>query len=55
MKEPKALGKPESEIVCQHLDNVSRDLLEQNQEIVRQYVRLRQGVYALYRRGKTSV
>ena len=39
-------------LVCQHLENVSRDLLEQNQEIVRQYVGLRQGVYALYRRGK---
>ena len=39
-------------LVCQHLENVSRDLLEQNQEIVRQYVRHRQGVYALYRRGK---
>ena len=39
-------------LVCQHLENVSRDVLEQNQEIVRQYVRHRQGVYALYRRGK---
>jgi len=55
VKEPNALGKPGSEIVCQHLDNVSRDLLEQNQEIVRQYIRQRQGVYALFRRGKTSV
>jgi hypothetical protein len=34
------------------LENVSRDVLEQHQEIVRQYVRHRQGVYALYRRGK---
>jgi hypothetical protein len=39
-------------LVCQHLENVSRDVLEQNQEMVRQYVRHRQGVYALYRRGK---
>ncbi len=39
-------------LLCQHLENVSRDLLEQNQEIVREYVRHRQGVYALYRRGK---
>jgi hypothetical protein len=39
-------------LVCQHLENVSRDLLEQNQEIVREYVRHRQGIYALYRRGK---
>ncbi len=39
-------------LVCQHLENVSRDALEQHQDIVRQYVRHRQGVYALYRRGK---
>ncbi len=39
-------------LVCQHLENMSRELLEQNQEIVREYVRRRQGIYALYRRGK---
>jgi hypothetical protein len=39
-------------LVCQHLENISRDVLEQHQEIVRNYVRHRQGVYALYRRGK---
>ncbi len=39
-------------LVCQHLENVSREVLEKYQEIVRQYVRKRQGVYALYRRGK---
>src|SRR6266849_8532644 len=39
-------------LVWQHLENVSRDLLEQNQEIVRHHLRHRQGVYALYRRGE---
>ncbi len=39
-------------LVCQHLENVSRDVLEEHQDIVRQYVRQRQGVYALYRRNK---
>ena len=39
-------------LVCQHLENVSRDVLEEHQDIVRAYVRQRQGVYALYRRGK---
>jgi hypothetical protein len=39
-------------LVCQHLENVSREVLEQHQDIVRQYVRHRQGVYALYRRGR---
>lgn len=39
-------------LVCQHLENLSRSALEEYQDIVRQYVRHRQGVYALYRRGK---
>jgi hypothetical protein len=39
-------------LVCQHLENISRDVLEQNEEIVREFVRHRQGVYALYRRSK---
>lgn len=39
-------------LVCQHLENVSRDVLEENEGIVRQYVRHRQGVYALYRRSR---
>jgi len=41
-----------AQLVCQHLENISREALEQYQEIVRHYVRGRQGVYALYRRGK---
>lgn len=39
-------------LVCQHLENISRQALEQYQHIVRRYVWHRQGVYALYRRGK---
>jgi hypothetical protein len=39
-------------LVCQHLENISRAALEQYEDIVRQFVRNRQGVYALYRRGK---
>lgn len=41
-----------SHLVCQHLENISREALEKHQDIIRQYVRRRQGVYALYRRGK---
>jgi hypothetical protein len=41
-----------SSLVCQHLENISRDVLEEYQDVIRQYVRDRQGVYALYRRGK---
>lgn len=45
------MAKP-SQLVSQHLENISRDALEEHQDIVRGYVRARQGVYALYRRGK---
>lgn len=41
-----------SSLVCQHLENISRDALERHQDIIRQYVRGRQGVYALYRGDK---
>jgi len=39
-------------LVSQHLENISREALEKYQDIVRRYVRRRQGVYALYRRGR---
>lgn len=39
-------------LVTQHLENISRKVLEEHQQIVREYVRHRQGVYALFRRGK---
>lgn len=39
-------------LVCQHLENISREALGKYQDIIRQYVRRRHGVYVLYRRGK---
>jgi len=39
-------------LVSQHLENISREALEKFQDVIRLYVRRRQGVYALYRRGK---
>jgi predicted GIY-YIG superfamily endonuclease len=36
-------------LVCQHLENISRDALERHQDIIRNYVRGRHDVYALYR------
>ncbi len=41
-----------TQIVCQHLEYISRDALEQYHEIIRRYIRGRHGIYALYRRGK---
>lgn len=39
-------------LVCQRLENISREALGRYQNIIRQYVRRRHGVYALYRREK---
>jgi len=39
-------------LVCQHLENISSDALEKYQKIIRQYVRRRSGIYALYRRDR---
>lgn len=44
--------KRRAQLVCQHLEKIQREALEEHQEIIRQYVRGRQGVYALYRRDK---
>jgi Restriction Enzyme Adenine Methylase Associated len=44
--------KKTSQLVCQHLENISRDALEKFQDTIRDYVRGRQGVYALYRRNR---
>jgi len=45
------MSKP-SPLVTQHLEKIDRHALEEYQDIVRQYVRGRQGVYALYRDNK---
>jgi len=34
--------------VCQHLEDISGDVLEDYQDIIREYVSRRQGMYALY-------
>ena len=39
-------------LVTQHLERISREALEKYQNIIRQYVRRRRGVYALYRGNK---
>jgi hypothetical protein len=39
-------------LVTQHLENISREALEQFQPVIYKFIRGRRGVYALYRRGK---
>jgi hypothetical protein len=36
------------QLVCQHLENIRGNFLEEHQDIIRAYVSRRQGVYALY-------
>lgn len=42
----------QAQLVCQHLENISSEALNKYQDIVRNYVRGRRGIYALYRRNK---
>lgn len=39
-------------LVSQHLERISRTALERHQDIIRNYVRRRNGVYALYRKDR---
>jgi hypothetical protein len=41
-------------LVSQHLENVSRDALVTYQQLIRQYIRGRQGIYALFRKNRLS-
>ena len=41
-----------AQLVSQHLENISSDALDKYQDVIRSYVRSRQGIYALYRKNK---
>jgi len=40
------------QLVSQHLENVSREALEKYQDIIKNYIRGRHGIYALFRRDR---
>lgn len=40
--------KNKSQLVCQHLENISRDALEKHQEVVKNYAKGKHGIYALF-------
>lgn len=50
--EGKNVMRRSAQLVCQHLEGISREALDRHQAIIGQYARGRQGIYALYRRGK---
>ncbi len=39
------------QLVCQHLENISRKLIEDYPGVIREFVRGRHGIYALYRKN----
>lgn len=43
--------KSKGQLVCQHLESISRTALDRYQGILKEYVKGRHGVYALYRKG----
>ncbi len=43
--------KPIGQLVCQHLEKISRRLIEDYPEVIREFVRGRHGIYALYRKN----
>lgn len=42
------MSKKKTALVSQYLEKISREALERYQDVIRQYVRGRQGIYALY-------
>lgn len=46
------MASRKGQLVCQHLEGISRKALEQYQGILREYVKGRHGIYALYRKGR---
>ena len=46
------MAERRAQLVCQHLENVSRDVLQHYSEIIRAFVRGRHGIYALYRKNR---
>src|SRR5688500_161175 len=51
-KEKRVTMAKRLQLVCQQLENISRAALEEYQDVIRQYVRRRNGIYALYRRER---
>ena len=41
-----------AQLVSQHLENISHEVLSKYQDVIRSYVRGRQGIYALYRKNE---
>jgi len=46
------MKKSSSQLVCQFLEKVSRSAIEKHQDIIKQFIRKRHGIYALYKNDR---
>jgi len=46
------MGSNKGQLVSQHLENISRTALEKYQDILKEFVKGRHGIYALYHKGR---
>jgi len=46
------MEKRTGQLVCQHLEKVSMTAIEKHQDIIKQFIRNRHGIYALYNKNK---
>jgi hypothetical protein len=46
------MAKRKTHLVCQHLEGISARALEQYQDVIREYIRDRHGIYALYKKDR---
>ncbi|MBN1930677.1 MAG: GIY-YIG nuclease family protein [Desulfobacterales bacterium] len=46
--------KKRENLVCEYLEKISRQALEEYQELLKKYIRGRHGIYALYRKNKVD-
>ncbi|MCX6159055.1 MAG: GIY-YIG nuclease family protein [Ignavibacteriae bacterium] len=46
------MKKSSSQLVCQYLEKVSRSAIEKHQDIIKQFIRKRHGIYALYKNDR---
>ncbi|MBF0107009.1 MAG: GIY-YIG nuclease family protein [Deltaproteobacteria bacterium] len=46
------MPKKHSQLVCQHLENISSNAFERYQKVITDYTRNRHGIYALYKKDK---
>ncbi|MBI4542961.1 MAG: GIY-YIG nuclease family protein [Gemmatimonadetes bacterium] len=46
------MARPSYHLVVQHVERMPRRILEEQPEVVREYVKGKRGVYALYKRSK---